>query len=281
MIQEIGAQQFELPAYDFALALAKRSGYLTELQADLSIEGRARLENMEEFFNGIKEFNQTDGQAPFSEDEVEGPLHIHHFLANVALLTHTDEEEDDAEPKVKLMTVHQSKGLEFPFVYIVGLEENLFPGTSAAGNLKELEEERRLFYVALTRAKQAVSLSFAKSRFRWGSVTHNNSSRFLREIEPCHLAQPTQEKPDKERAFGDRKTKSLVQINSRLSIPSSQHFAPSSQPSAFSAGQRVEHERFGQGTVISVETGDKAVVSFDAHGTKTLLLKFAKMQILS
>jgi Superfamily I DNA and RNA helicases len=310
MVQDMGAQQFVLSAFDFARAIGKRSGYLSALEEDRSIEGKARLENVEEFFNSIKEFEQRDEDAPFSEDEVDGQLRIHHFLANVALLTQADEDEDDKEPKVKLMTLHQSKGLEFSFVYIVGLEENLFPGTLAAGSLKELEEERRLFYVGLTRAKQAVSLSYAKSRFRWGTVTHNSPSRFLKEVEPCWLAQPLQEKSDKENprelfesrqgfgrfggrpsgqqtgmrqsassglslgAVGAPKTKSLVQLDS-------QSATPSSQPSVFSAGQRVAHERFGQGTIISVEGGEKAVVAFDAHGTKTLLLKFAKMQTLS
>ena len=303
LVQEMGAQQFELPAYEFAMSIAKRSGYLSALQADLSVEGRTRLENIEEFFNSIKEFNQTDEEAPFSEDEVANVLSIHHFLSNVALLTQADEEKDDNEPKVKLMTLHQSKGLEFPFVYIVGLEENLFPGTSAAGSLKELEEERRLFYVGLTRAKRAVSLSFAKSRFRWGTVTHNSPSRFLKEIEPTWLAQPLQEKQDKEssreafasrqpfsrfgsrsasstspaspaKTFTETSTKSLVHMDG-------QSPAPVASSSSFKPGQRIEHERFGQGAVISVDAEGKAVVAFDAHGTKTLLLKFAKMRVLS
>ena len=266
LISEIAEHQYTTDAYTFALELATRSGYLMELKNDLSMEGKARLENIEELFNSINEFIRDENETEQEEDtEI---VTIHSYLSNVALITDLEQEDDLPEPKVSLMTVHSAKGLEFKHVYVVGMEENLFPSNLSTGSLRELEEERRLFYVALTRAKNTLSLSCAQTRYRWGTSTTNAPSRFLKEIEPQCFNKPLQKEV--------RQT-----IQSNLVIPD----ILADDPLVFKVGQRVEHEKFGAGTILGIEgrnvADKKAVVSFDQYGTKTLLLKFARMRLLS
>ena len=283
LISEMSSNQYNTDAYDFALEVATRSGYLAEAKGDLSIEGRARLENIEELFNSIKEFTQT-------EDTTE-QVTIHSFLSNVALITDLEERDDRLEPKVRLMTVHAAKGLEFKYVYIVGLEENLFPSSLSFESLKDLEEERRLFYVALTRAKTAVALSYAQTRYRWGSITHNPVSRFLKEIDPRWIRKsgstPTIAVTPKQQVRVEPLFRTVVPRitpNTPHTTPANPHFPPV-DPVVCKAGQRIEHEKFGAGNILSVEgnafADRKAIIQFDQCGTKTLLLKFAKMKILS
>jgi len=285
MINDTASRQYDIDAYDFALEAATHSGYLSELQNDLSSEGKTRLENVGELFNSIKEFTKT-------EEGNDLPT-VHAFLSNVALITELEETDDRMESRVSLMTVHAAKGLEFKYVYMVGLEENLFPSKLSLGSQRELEEERRLFYVGLTRAKVGLSLSYAQTRYRWGTLTGNSSSRFLKEIDARWLNKPIQDEAipmDLERELTGAKKLFQRSVNTSSSRPlppprpANPNFV-AAQPEQFAAGQKIEHERFGIGRIVSLDNSHpaerKAVVDFGAQGTKTLLLKYAKMKILS
>ena len=187
-MQEQGSNAFEV-----ALAVATMSGYLPMLRQDKSIEGMSKLDNVEELLNSIQAFCGVADQEAELETEVtvpeegEGNPTLERFLVNVTLLTQLDEQEEPDKERVSLMTVHSAKGLEFSHVYVVGLEEKLFPSLLSSNTITELEEERRLFYVAMTRARKSLTLSFAQTRMRWGSMESNPPSRFLREIDPAFL----------------------------------------------------------------------------------------------
>jgi DNA helicase-2/ATP-dependent DNA helicase PcrA len=174
------------PAYDIAHKIASSCGLLQELYLDKTPEGVARYENIQELLNGIKEF--TDKQDALEPDKV---MNLSDFLIDVALLTDADNEDDNDKDKVSLMTIHASKGLEYPYINIVGLEENLFPSMMALNSREELEEERRLFYVALTRAEKRVTLSYANTRYRWGQLTYAEPSRFIEEVDEQYILKTT------------------------------------------------------------------------------------------
>jgi DNA helicase-2/ATP-dependent DNA helicase PcrA len=284
LIDELSAQQFQCDAYDYAMNVGKRSGLLSEYYADKTPEGVARYENIEEFFNSVKAFVETRKKET-GEDEL---VTIHEYLENVALLTDMDREKK-GEPKVSLMTAHSAKGLEFSYVFVVGMEESLFPSSMSVSSPESIEEERRLFYVALTRAKHKATVSFAQSRYSWGKQTSNPPSRFLTDIDDKYLERPiagscreeeTHYSPtlNKETPLGQRPVK-RTPVLSRQPIP---NFRPD-DPALIKEDMAVEHERFGRGTVKRIE-GDasnvKAIVDFDADGPKTLLLKFARLRIV-
>ncbi|HET8829858.1 MAG TPA: UvrD-helicase domain-containing protein [Pelobium sp.] len=286
-------------AYDTALHIAQQSGLLKDLYDDKSVEGVSRYENIQELLNGIKEFSER-------EDIEDRGLDV--FMQDVALLTNDDNDKGDNKDTVSLMTIHSSKGLEFPQVYIVGLEENLFPSQMALNSRADLEEERRLFYVAVTRAEKKLHISYATSRFKFGTLINCEPSRFLDEIDPRYLEIEITKKPsvansgsfDDERtqwqskssftqAQGDvyskpkpatkpLKTTSLL---AKAHVPS-EGFAPS-DTSNLQVGHEVEHERFGYGKVLTLEGSKqdvKATIFFKEIGQKQLLLKFAKLRIL-
>lgn len=297
-------------AYDLAYAVAMQSGILTELRAEKTMESVAKLENLEELLNGIKEYCEN-----YKEEHGEDPL-IESYLENVALLTDADNDKKEDRNSVSLMTVHSAKGLEFKYVYIVGVEENLFPGQSSAMSPQGLEEERRLFYVALTRAKVKATISFAQSRFKWGNHTSCVPSRFVREIDSNCIDLPSndfeeigysQDPEDYETSsnfsnaqrrpypVGQQSTISRRSAPEyqRKSVAPTPNFKPlrKTSSSTFVAsnvdeivvGATVEHERFGAGEVVNVEGtgGDtKATVNFSLAGQKTLLLKFAKLMVV-
>ena len=178
-INSYAVQLEKLDAYTLAETIAKSSGILKDLYDDKSPEGVSRHENIQALLSGIKEFTETvdEGETAYLSD----------FMVDVALLTDADQDTEEDRDKITLMTIHASKGLEFPFVYIVGMEENLFPSQLALNSRSELEEERRLFYVALTRAEKQATLSYATSRFRWGNIVTSEPSRFIEEIDSSHL----------------------------------------------------------------------------------------------
>jgi len=390
LISEIGSRVRSTNAYDISMEIVLRSGYMTHLKVDTTIEGQARVENVEELFNSIKELegeylggeifegdisdtppvfiksqlsldlqsaevkksenpNETDGQK---SDNVKMLL-LETFLENITLMSAIDEKTDKEDNnKVSLMTVHSAKGLEFPYVYVIGMEDNLFPSITGTSSESEIEEERRLFYVALTRAMKHITLSYAQSRFRWGNNVNYPPSRFLKEINRKFLNWPALESelssPFSENSFSGRGSEDSVfsgrsssassysgrssyggsgsgnsysgrtsygssnsggGTNSRPSAnqsggPSRVAGAPSpverpqfSQLTAAArttpfipdsvdklrVGMNVEHERFGNGKIFSLE-GDplnmRAIVDFEQGGRKTLLLKFAKLRIL-
>ena len=196
MIESLGRKVSDTDAFDLAREIADRSGIMAFYKADLSIEGQARLANVEELVNSVASFVED------RKDEAEGAedvFTLDDYLENVSLLSNVDAtEEDDISNKVALMTVHSAKGLEFPYVFVSGMEDNLFPSQSMLLSLKDIEEERRLFYVAVTRAQRAVALSYAGTRMRNGRHESNSPSRFLKEIESKYL-----DKPLEEEDFGD------------------------------------------------------------------------------
>ena len=273
-------------AYEIAEYVAKQSTLLKTLYEDKTVEGVSKHENLVELLNAMKEFTEDDT----SEKEKD----LSAFLQDIALYTDADKDDDDNN-KVTLMTIHSSKGLEFRNVYVVGLEENLFPSMLSLNSRQELEEERRLFYVAATRAEEKLTLSYATSRFKYGNLIPCEPSRFIEEIDAKYLDysavpgireplfQPKQNSSDK--AFGKGYGLFVGKQTARPlpEIKSSENFKPN-DASEIQEGQLVEHQRFGMGTVQKLEdNGDnkKAIINFDEVGQKTLVLKFAKLMIHS
>ena len=193
------------PAFDLAKHIATSSGLLKEMYEDKTPEGVSRFENIEELLNAIKEFTEKNsnpaiGPLPITglaSDEItlqqpdnNEPRTLDRFMQDIALVTDQDTSDSENQDRVALMTVHAAKGLEFPFVYVVGMEENLFPSIQSMSSRADLEEERRLFYVAITRAQQKLTVSYAENRYRWGNLTSNEPSRFLQEIPEKHIDYP-------------------------------------------------------------------------------------------
>ena len=273
-------------AYEAASQIAKESGLLKELYDDKTIEGISRYENVQELLNGIKEFVDN----PEVKDKSLGA-----YLQDIALLTDADSEKNDPNV-VSLMTIHSSKGLEFKHVYIVGLEEDLFPSQMMLSSRDDLEEERRLFYVAITRAEQQLTLSYAVTRYRFGSLRNCEKSRFIEEIDPKFLDVKEMLIPQKKSvksASGAIKYGSLIKgatkkppmkkvVSKPTNYTPSENFAPS-DTSNLRQGMKVEHAKFGFGVVEQVDTSGnnrKAKVAFETVGEKTLLLTFAKLRII-
>jgi len=264
-------------ASDAAMEIAKRSGILKLLYEDKTLEGINRYENVQELLGAIREFSER----PDIEDK-----HLAIFMQDVALMTDADQ-KDDSEDRVTLMTIHQAKGLEFPFVYIVGLEENLFPSQMSMSSREDLEEERRLFYVAITRARQKLFLSFATQRFRWGQMVHSEASRFIDEINPKYLnyqiKQSAAPKREVESSQPYSSPKPLRQNTVTPSYTPPSDFSPE-DVSGLQPGMEVEHNRFGKGKVLNVDgksDDKKATIFFQEIGEKQILIKYAKMKILN
>ncbi len=300
MIESFRAQLHQMNAYDLAGLILKQSKIQHTLQADKSIEGIGRLDNVEELLNAIQEFvDKTEEDAQTAKiDEEKYSDTLDSFMKDVALMTDADKQEDGNSDKVSLMTVHAAKGLEFPVVYVVGLEENLFPSFMSLNSRSELEEERRLFYVALTRAMQKAYISYAEMRYKWGELKISEPSRFLDEIDPKYLdfqeLRPSAKDANNTILFpGDKskphesspKKQSFHKSHRKLrkisDIPS--QALSSGNRQNLQIGMRVKHGSFGTGKVIAIEgkgPNTKAKIQFPAVGTKTLLLRFAKLEIL-
>lgn len=294
MIQSFSAQLLTQSAYDLAQHIAKSSGILKELYTDKDKgpEEVERYQNIEELLAGIKEFTVQRG-----EDE---QAILSDYMIDVALLTDADNDKDDDKNKITMMTIHSSKGLEFPHVFLVGLEENLFPSQLSINSRTELEEERRLFYVAVTRAEKTCTISYASSRFQWGNLVSSEPSRFIAEINQEFL---TFENPYGSSMGGGRSLNSgrpvtehgfVGGLNKTTVAPSARSLKSlsdlSNKPSTsesmnldLKVGYNVEHDRFGKGKVTKLEgTGvdKKATIFFPHAGAKTLLLRFAKLTVL-
>ena len=269
-------------AFEAASQIAKGSGLLRELYEDKTIEGLSRYENVQELLNAIKEFVDD----PENEEK-----DLDSFLQEVALLSSMDQDQDDDQDKVTMMTIHMAKGLEFPYVYVVGMEEDLFPSQMMLGSRQDLEEERRLFYVAITRAMKKLTLSYALTRYRFGRLKNCEPSRFLEDIDPSYVM--VNKNMGSRSPVGDTEharilLKSIQRDRSRQPIPTSRStykapadFAPS-DTSRLEAGMKVEHPKFGFGQVKGIDADGanrKAKVEFDDFGEKTLLLSFAKLKI--
>lgn len=290
-------------AFDLASSIASSTGLLRELYDDKTPEGLSRYENVQELLNGIREFVDSGRRITPAGDEShhqdpEGIRTLDQFMQDIALLTDADSEDDNNDDKVALMTIHAAKGLEFPAVYAVGLEENLFPSQRSMESREDLEEERRLFYVAITRAGKKLTISYANSRYRWGNLMNCEPSRFLEEIDPAYVEEvgsPLRKKDDF--VFGDlpfdrwntksglgNKAASPSVIQPKLKKINSEGVRSFSGTTAtINPGMEVEHERFGTGKVLQVE-GEapdfKATVFFYGVGNKQLLLKYAKLKVV-
>ncbi len=335
MIKSFSAQLTTQNAYDLGQHIAIHSGILKDLYADKSPEGVSRHENIQELLNGMKEFTETELEIVLDETEKENQLEreesqklkvkseqiekgllfseelpinneqatstLNVFMQDIALMTDADKKNETEEDKNKvvLMTIHAAKGLEFPYVYIVGLEENLFPSQMSLTDRADLEEERRLFYVALTRAEKRVTLTYSTSRYRWGNLIYSEPSRFIEELDSKYLQLPTE---NNGRIFGEEEYstkpklhtskpketfvqrpvmgKKLVKVN-KASKNTSDFDTESLRN--LNVGMQVQHDRFGNGKVVNMDgdfPNNKATIFFEGIGQKQLLIKFAKLRIV-
>ncbi len=294
MIKTFMIQRTQRNAFDLASDIAKASGIMKDLDLDKTPEGISRLENLEELLNGIKDFTETEPDIPTEEDSSIRTLDM--YLQDISLLTDADKDDPNDNDKVSLMTIHSAKGLEFPYVFVVGMEENLFPSIMSLNSRADLEEERRLFYVAVTRAEKAATLSYSENRYRWGNHTTCEPSRFIEEIDEKYIDFPRKvfNHPGNFSKFsaGETTSSSKQKLNKdrfRKIGDSGSKQSESTTPFEASpldeikAGVQVEHQRFGKGKVLNVEGNGpsrKATVFFPVVGQKQLLLKFARLKVV-
>ena len=295
-------------AYVLGHSIIMESGISKDIYGSNNPEDLSRQENLEEFLSGMQDFVESR-----KEEDRGDEIALSDFLQEVALLTDLDSDGDEEQPKVTLMTVHAAKGLEFPTVFVVGLEENIFPSPMCTGSMRELEEERRLLYVAITRAEKHCILTCAQNRFRYGKMEYDTPSRFIKDIDPrllkveggtgipglpkssgmsssSSMSSPTSytSRTNYSRPVQNPRpvaTQFIADVKPRL-VPVRKE-APAPQSSigdiGLKEGNIIEHQRFGIGTVVKVEgSGEntKATVNFKNAGTKQLLLKFAKYTII-
>jgi DNA helicase-2/ATP-dependent DNA helicase PcrA len=325
-------------AFELGNHILVSAGIVRELYSDKTVEGVARYENIQELLNGIKDFSETE-RTP-QEDELneitklslptdesnmfanqidKGIRTLDEFMQEITLLTGTDDADDDEnKDKVSLMTIHAAKGLEFPYVYVVGLEENLFPSQLSLNNRSDLEEERRLFYVAVTRAEKKATLSYALTRYRYGNILYCEPSRFIDEIDAQFIELPEEtatefaddafeefrkgynetgknevkfekfggsafKKKSAEPKINFQPPKNLISLNSRLAKTNPSKPIDTEGNKALKTGDVVLHEKFGQGQILDIEgtwPEAKATINFLTTGEKKLLLKYAKLSLI-
>ncbi|MBA2422016.1 MAG: UvrD-helicase domain-containing protein [Chitinophagales bacterium] len=285
-------------AFDLASHIAKASGLLHELYNDKTIEGLSRYENIQGLLNGIKEFTERTpfeaGKDPIEEEwvTVDGEIlneknldkSLGAYLQEITLLTDADK-DNGTEDRIKLMTIHSAKGLEFPCVYVVGLEEGLFPNQMSMGSREELEEERRLFYVAITRAQHKLSLTFATTRYRFGNLTHSDPSRFIEEIDPRVIDKQFSHREMNASSHEERFSKVTIPV---IKPPQYVHKTTSDfvadDFNQIQTGMEVEHQRFGVGKVVHLEGNSKekmATIFFQNNvGSKKIMLRYARLRIV-
>ena len=293
-------------AFEMADHIAKSSGVYRELSAARDDdEGVMRFENVEELLNGLKDFSESESDEVDADNSIRT---LEEFMQDIALYTDSDDKNKEESNAVTLMTIHAAKGLEFPYVFIVGLEENLFPSMMSLNSRADIEEERRLFYVAITRAEKRLFLSYAQSRYKWGNLQYSEPSRFISELKPEFIddlsgddlfiqnkPRMQKEKPDEKKVWGKQRSyeikpesptkkrdmlqaKNLKKVDANTSSP--EDIGDSAK---IQAGMEIFHERFGRGKVVEIEgTGQnrKATVFFKSVGDKQLLLRFAKLRVL-
>ena len=272
LIDVFKIQNQKLNAFDLTKEVIEKVKIIDELKKDDSPEGISRVENVQELLNGIRDFIEDQKELVDSNDKLS------EFLSTVSLSTDFDIENEDQD-KVSLMTLHLSKGLEFKHVFIVGLEEDLFPSALSYNTRSELEEERRLFYVGITRAKENLYLSYANSRYRWGKLIYCEESRFLNEIDKEYL-KIIESTPSKTTFEDSSINKIIYNSKSKLKRLPKTSESLSSIKINVSEGDNVSHEKFGIGEIIKIEgsgNDSKATVNFKKFGLKNLLLRFAKL----
>jgi DNA helicase-2/ATP-dependent DNA helicase PcrA len=289
MIKSFATMLLQKNAFDIASFVAKQTGLLAELYNDKTVEGVSRYENLQELLNGIKEFSEEDEVAQEGDEAILNDKSLGSYLQNIMLLTDADNDNPENADHVKLMTIHAAKGLEFNNVFVVGLEENLFPSMMSVNSREELEEERRLFYVAITRAKKRLFLTYAVTRYRFGSVTYNEPSRFIEEIDENNLQYIGHNVPAKEERRFSADTNAIVPPMLRKIVPPAPAYTPSANftpddVNTLQAGMEIEHQKFGMGKIIAVEgSGDNKIATmfFSGIGEKRIMLKYAKVKILN
>ena len=304
MIRSMQSMLTSKNAYDVAFHVGKQTAFVKELFNDKSTEGVQRYENVQELLNSIKEFTET----PMSEESGEvGDKSLSSYLQQITLLTDADQKDPNADT-VKLMTIHAAKGLEFPVVFVGGLEEGLFPSGMSINTREELEEERRLFYVAITRAKGRLYLTYANTRYKFGSLTQNEASRFIEEMPAEFIDRSFAgggaknqgsgfgmgsafDRMNRGAAKGDEpKEKTFVStiINNgakpkEVAHQPSSDFVPS-DIATLVVGDKVEHQKFGFGEVTKLEGSSHnpvATIKFDVNGEKKIMLNYAKLMIVT
>ncbi len=322
MIKGFTAMLHNMDAYTLAKKIVYGSGIVKALKEDDDPDNPNRIENIEELLNGVQEFCDKEDQFANEENgdeatdgniddgsEAQAPFKtLDQFLQQVLLLTSEDKGDDKDADKVSMMTIHAAKGLEFPYVFVVGMEENLFPSILSTNSREELEEERRLFYVAVTRAERQLTLSFAMTRYQYGSSSTQELSRFVQEVDPQYIEMPKMGKQfpnvgelprafagikgvkwssEAERSFKKKEntTSGALKLTPRQTATPKGPTAmnPPSEINAIQVGMKVQHAKFGIGKVLTVEGSGKdrkAVVFFENIGQKTLLLAFAKLAIV-
>ncbi|MCF8714115.1 UvrD-helicase domain-containing protein [Joostella atrarenae] len=305
MIKSFQVTNQSADAFVLSEHVCKKSGLLQEFKKDGTPEGIARMDNVQELLNGIQDF--VEGQ----KEIVDATGSMSEFMEDIALATDLDNDTGD-DDRVALMTIHLAKGLEFPYVFIVGMEEDLFPSGMSMNTRSELEEERRLFYVALTRAEKQAYLTYTQSRYRWGKLIDAEPSRFIEEIDEKYieyltppldgnyrykplidsdifgevdkskfrLRKPVSSTPPSSHKPSQEKLRKLRKLKPDLGEPS---VNTASMDSELAVGNKVSHTRFGKGVIISLEgvgNDKKAEIRFDTGGLKKLLLRFAKLDII-
>jgi DNA helicase-2/ATP-dependent DNA helicase PcrA len=292
MIRSFQAQMESKDAYELASHIAKSTGILKELYNDQTVEGLSRYENIQELLNSIKEFVAPEAAHSQYYTETIPPdagqqKSLAEYLQQVTLLTDADQEgnEDDT---VKLMTIHSAKGLEFQSVFVVGLEENLFPSALSLSSRDELEEERRLFYVAITRAEKKLTITHAATRYKYGNLEYCEPSRFLEELPQSLLNYIGYHSNKSDLHFQKFESATPVSKVNVASETAQYVHKPSANfsavfPEELQVGMEVEHQKFGFGNIISMEGSNDAkmaTIQFHKAGQKKILLKFAKLSIV-
>ena len=293
-------------AYALGQSIVAASGIFTDIEADKTPEGKAKKENIDELMGELHGFVESK-----REEDLEEEYYLGNFMQEVALYTDKQNEEDD-ENRVALMTIHAAKGLEFPCVFVVGLEENIFPGRQAMDFPRMMEEERRLMYVAITRAERHCMLTCAKTRFRYGQVEYDVPSRFIKEIDQRYIRKmdggdtegfstnrtswrnsyETTPKPTVQKGtimyskptFATTSGSRMTRMRTTPSSTTTQVTSYNDGKNSIRIGSVINHQRFGKGEIVSIEgTGEnaKATVRFQLAGQKQLLLKFARYEVLT
>jgi DNA helicase-2/ATP-dependent DNA helicase PcrA len=305
MIKMFQSELNKKNAYDLAVIVGKSTYIVKELFNDKTVEGLARYENVQELLNSIKEFIETPSNL---EDGEVGDKSLGGYLQQIVLLTDSDDDKENLDV-VKLMTIHAAKGLEFPVVFVGGLEETLFPNAMSINTREELEEERRLFYVAITRAKTNLYLSYANARYRFGQLQQNDPSRFIEEIPEDHMDRSYAGGAAKNNAnsgwnqgsafermnrgfnnnFAEKKETAKPTYATAPARPQLKEHIPSenfvaSDTKELQAGQKVEHQKFGFGEIVKMEGAAHnpiATIHFEMNGEKKIMLNYAKLRIIN
>ena len=286
MIKDFSKLAAEKDAYEAALTITEKSGIINDLKNPVTLQEQNKFENVQEILNGIKDFTER-----YEGEEVPT---LEEYIQNVSLLTNADNEGEEDINKITIMTMHSAKGLEFKNVYLAGIEEGVFPSKMSMNSDKELEEERRLFYVALTRAEEKAILSYANNRYKWGVSNKSHPSRFIYDIDPEYMIFPEYESGnDGESEPEDLKMNKTFSTGmnpeTNRNLKKVEKRPKGTQPQSeykgdLQVGMKVEHDRFGKGKILNIEGGPpntKATIFFNDHGQKQLLLKYAKLKIIS